>query len=547
MSALNPKLFKTLQYEHFFYVLRGLNLIMLGLMLLALLFVARTISLSDELKRAENSWYQAVMLGTELRDSSDHLTMMARVYAVTGKERFKDYFYRISDIREGLAPTPKDYDSIYWTFLMPDGQVLPEAEGVSQSLLARVAAIGLTDDEINLLKKAKNNSVNLIQTEIEAFDLMTKGEQQKSIDLLFSNDFFERKIKIMQPVKAFMQVLEKRTKAEREHVRSEYDFYFYSVYGLFAVFFLMVFFRFLTEKAMQNNVIYLLNQKVDEKTQKLSESNQQLIDTLEDLNIAHSKLVEFERANLINRLIPGVAHEINTPTGVAITASSSQLSQLKSFREQLDKNEVLQADWMTFLDEMQEMSELVYKNMNKLSKMVAVFKRLSVEQQGDQELASMINLHDTVEACIQAIMVSKGNKLIKIENNIEQGIEIATYPLSVTQVFTELISNAVKHAFEQNLEGTIRIDSDCQESDLVIKVTDNGDGMDRETRSRIYTPFFSTNRVDGNLGLGMNVVYNLVRQKLGGDIECRSTVGKGTVFTITLQRWNYDAFSASDH
>jgi PAS domain S-box-containing protein len=96
------------------------------------------------------------------------------------------------------------------------------------------------------------------------------------------------------------------------------------------------------------------------------------------------------------------------------------------------------------------------------------------------------------------------------------------------------VINSLDHAFHDKDEGKILVDIYKEAGQLVISYNDNGKGMDEKTVKKIFDPFFTTNRAHGGTGLGMHIVFNLVTQKLNGQIECNSTPGMGTVFLIKI-------------
>ena len=112
-----------------------------------------------------------------------------------------------------------------------------------------------------------------------------------------------------------------------------------------------------------------------------------------------------------------------------------------------------------------------------------------------------------------------------------------SYPGAMGQVATNLINNAFIHAFDSESRGTVRISACFLDADTIeMTVTDNGNGISPHNLGRIFDPFFTTRLGQGGSGLGLNIVYNLVKDVLGGDIAVDSVVGKGTTFTITLPR-----------
>lgn len=117
----------------------------------------------------------------------------------------------------------------------------------------------------------------------------------------------------------------------------------------------------------------------------------------------------------------------------------------------------------------------------------------------------------------------------------ESELVITTIPGALAQVLTNLVTNALKHAFESKELGNIAINlSKTEDNKVVILFKDNGHGMSQHVLDNIFEPFFTTKRNSGGTGLGMNIVYNIVCQKLQGNIKIDSKLEQGSNFHITL-------------
>jgi signal transduction histidine kinase len=118
--------------------------------------------------------------------------------------------------------------------------------------------------------------------------------------------------------------------------------------------------------------------------------------------------------------------------------------------------------------------------------------------------------------------------------DIQKNLEINSYPGVFSQIITNLIINSITHGFENIEKGEIEINIKTEKKILFLIYSDNGNGISKENLKKIFEPFFTTKRGKGGSGLGLNIVYNLVTQKLGGKIDCTSTPGQGTTFMIKL-------------
>jgi len=110
-----------------------------------------------------------------------------------------------------------------------------------------------------------------------------------------------------------------------------------------------------------------------------------------------------------------------------------------------------------------------------------------------------------------------------------------SYPGPLGQVLTNLINNAMLHAFEDRTGGLVRVIAALHgESDVRITVQDDGNGIPDAHVPRIFDPFFTTKLGRGGSGLGLSVVYKLVNDALQGSISVQSQAGRGTAFTLLL-------------
>ena len=94
--------------------------------------------------------------------------------------------------------------------------------------------------------------------------------------------------------------------------------------------------------------------------------------------------------------------------------------------------------------------------------------------------------------------------------------------------------NSLIHGFRDKLEGHMKIIVQQTDEELILRYSDDGRGIPVDIVSKVFDPFFTTNRQGGGSGLGMHIVYNLVTHQLNGLIQCKSIVEEGTTFIISL-------------
>jgi len=266
-----------------------------------------------------------------------------------------------------------------------------------------------------------------------------------------------------------------------------------------------------------------LEQLVNERTQELSK-------TLEHLTATQTKLVESEKMAALGGLVAGVAHEINTPLGIGVTAASLLASKATTFFETYTAGTMKRSDLERFLDTAMQSSSMLLANLNRAAELIQSFKQVAVDQSNEEQRTFKIKTY------LEEILLSLRAKLKTTQHKVmiqgDENIIVDSYPGAFSQIVTNLIMNSLLHAYDLEDAGELVIDFKQDEQKVIFEYTDNGKGISPENLTKIFDPFFTTKRGQGGTGLGLHIVYNLVTQKLKGNIQCQSQVGKGTKFII---------------
>ncbi len=277
-----------------------------------------------------------------------------------------------------------------------------------------------------------------------------------------------------------------------------------------------------------------LEQRVEERTAALTRSNETLHGTVADLKLAQRQLVDSEKMAALGGLVAGVAHEINTPLGISVTAASHLQGETQRLRRQLESGELKRSDLDAYESTARESSELILRNLQRADKLVKSFKQVAVDQ------SSEARRHIVLAQYIDEILTSLRPALKRARHRIivdcPPDLGFVTLPGAIYQVLANLVMNTLVHAFGPEEPGEIRIEASLKATHVLLTYADNGSGMTEESRLRIFEPFFTTRRGQGGSGLGMHIVFNLVTQGLGGIIECDSAPGQGVYFSIQIPR-----------
>ncbi len=266
-----------------------------------------------------------------------------------------------------------------------------------------------------------------------------------------------------------------------------------------------------------------------EKT--VQERTHDLQTTLEDLKLTQKQLVESEKMAALGALVAGVAHEINTPVGVSVTANSFLQQKTKDMLTVLEENKLKKSDLTGYLNVANESTQIISNNLKRASELVKGFKQVAVDQ--TSEVMREFNLKEYLQEIIFSLGPNFKSNKVDVQLEVDEDLSITSYPGVYSQIFTNLIINSLTHAFHKEKKGTILIKV-AKESQLILEYRDNGKGMSPEVKEKVFDPFFTTNRANGGTGLGMHIVYNLVSQSLGGTITCESIPDEGTTFMINL-------------
>jgi PAS domain S-box-containing protein len=252
----------------------------------------------------------------------------------------------------------------------------------------------------------------------------------------------------------------------------------------------------------------------------------------ENLKQYQEKLIEAEKMVALGQLVAGVAHEINTPVGVGVTAASHLNEITAELKRNFEGKTMTKTSLEKFIQNSTEANKIVLNNLLRTGELVKNFKMVSADQTS-QDLRNF-----KVNEYLTSIIVSLRPELKKCshEINIECPETIALYANAgaFAQVITNLMMNTLVHAFETRDNGKININANASKSTFTLRFTDNGKGMSEDLSKKVFEPFFTTKRGQGGTGLGLHIVYNIVHQTFRGTISCESKVGKGTTFIITM-------------
>lgn len=273
-----------------------------------------------------------------------------------------------------------------------------------------------------------------------------------------------------------------------------------------------------------------LENKVNKRTSALKESNQELLSTLEKLHQFQGQLVESKKMASLGDMVAGVAHEVNTPIGLGVTASTLLADRLNEINQAFEDKTLKSSQLKKFLNEGQENIDIIYRNLTRAANLISSFKKVAVDQSNDN--ISTFNINDLLQDVLLTLAPELDKKPYKIEINCPVDLMITTKPGSINQICINLILNSILHGFEGRDYGTININIMRLGDQLNFNFRDDGIGIHESIKDKVFDPFTTTKRGSGGSGLGLHLVYNLVTQALGGNIKLESDERTGAIFDI---------------
>jgi signal transduction histidine kinase len=263
-----------------------------------------------------------------------------------------------------------------------------------------------------------------------------------------------------------------------------------------------------------------LDAKVIERTAQLDDKIAELIQT-------RQKLVESEKMASLGGLVAGIAHEINTPIGIGVTAASTLADRTAETTTAYDNKQLKGSALKAYFNMAQVSSNLVLNNLNRAAELIQSFKQVAVEQ-------SNFSSHSfAVKKYIMGTLINLKSQH-QITVNGDEQISINSYPGAFSQIITNLVMNSVRHAYPKGETGNLHFELKLNSQYLMVEYSDDGCGILPENLDKIFEPFFTTARAQSGTGLGLHIVFNLVTQKLQGTINVQSEVGVGTTFILNL-------------
>jgi PAS domain S-box-containing protein len=287
----------------------------------------------------------------------------------------------------------------------------------------------------------------------------------------------------------------------------------------------------LAEKALQE-LNYQLEQRVEERTAELAETNNNLANTMHNLQLAQAELVRSEKLTALGDIVAVVAHEINTPIGNCLTVATTLRDRSTELFDEIEQGTIRRSSLSRYMEDSKNGMDILIRGLHRSSELVSNFKQVAVDQTSEQR--RVFRLDKVINEVVALMLPMLRKTPYKLGISIPEEIDMDSFPGPIEQIITNLINNSILHAFDENQPGNMILKAERQEGQVRIEFSDDGRGIPEHHLNRIFDPFFTTKLGRGGTGLGLNIVHNIVKKMLGGQIEVSSEAGNGTHFVIVL-------------
>ncbi len=267
--------------------------------------------------------------------------------------------------------------------------------------------------------------------------------------------------------------------------------------------------------------------------EELMAAKQRSEEAYDRLKAAQAQLVQAEKLAALGGLVAGMAHEVNTPLGITLTAASTLLDDTRTVKQLADEGRARKSDVLTYLETAASTTQLILRHSEHAAQLIQGFKQVSVDQTSGERRSFEL------KAYLQDLVFSLHPQLRRVKHTVTMecppGLVLDSYPGALSQAVTNLLVNSLMHAFPDGRAGKITLTVRKLDDGLIeMRYSDNGCGVPAADRDRIFEPFFTTKRGKGGSGLGLHIVHNLAVGRLGGSLAFQETPGGGATFVLVF-------------
>ncbi len=509
-----------------FYKDKYLTLIIKIISLAIIIFVI--MSFFYKIYKGQNKYSQIIddkfkseKIINEIRQNSEDLTRLARLYTNTKDTLYKNQYFEILNICKGISPRPEHYNRVYWGVLtIKDKQEPPFIKKIKKSGSKLIASANFDNLEKKKITNALNYSLLLTQLEIKTIYILEgKGKhtletdlnQRKAIDLINSVDYHKRVVLIMEELNKAYELLEIRTTKELSTLESEIKKSIIIISFLLFIFILTTLLTIKSALKLKKETINQLKISVKNKTKKLNESlifNKKITEELHELNISKDLFFSI------------IAHDLKGPFNSLIGFSTLLLED-----PVINENEELKESVQIIKNSSQNTFELLQN----------LLKWAQIQKGGLPFNREKIKISDVIYNVLKVLSYQSIQKKIEIKTVIaDPDLMVYADKDMLNTILRNLISNAIKYSYKN---GTIEITCEKINNVVNISVSDNGAGISKKSVTKLFNYKYAqkTTGTNGEKGTGLGLILSKdFIQKHNGTIWVESELDKGSRFTFTL-------------
>lgn len=241
---------------------------------------------------------------------------------------------------------------------------------------------------------------------------------------------------------------------------------------------------------------------------------------------------ETEKVSSLGRMVASIAHDVNTPLGIGVTATSFLQDEIDILAEKFSSGELDEEDFESFIASSQSSIAVLTRNLSSAAALIRSFKQVSVDQMSEE--AREVLISDYFKEVIHSMQPKTKRAKVTVNLDCVEDSTCYIYPGFLSQVITNLISNSIIHGFAEQENGIITLVVSAKKYEICIRYHDNGAGIAEDILPKVMEPFFTTKRDKGGSGLGLSIIHNIVTQKLNGHIKLTSEAGEGLTVEISF-------------
>ena len=385
--------------------------------------------------------------------------------------------------------------------IMIDVLQLSQLRARAVSLLAGLIGMAAADKALNsihLFTKNEKNTLSVSYAQLLAQSNLSPDE------LLSKVDFYQEKQSLLEDHASLQEKTIQQLQVETEQTQ-------------------------LAKQAL-DTLNQELESRVVQRTEQLTISNGELHTTLVELKATQTKLLEADKMASLGSLVAGVAHEINTPVGIVLTAMTSIEYEKDKFNALYKEQKLTKKVMDNFMAILSETIDISITSIGNAVRLVNSFKEVAVDQ--TNEIPRQFNVSQYVDSILLALKPELKKKPIYVNVHCDENLVVTSYPGALSQIMNNLIMNSLIHGYKNQPKGEINLSIELIDGHLHLSYADDGIGLTSEGADNIFEPFYTTSRGAGGSGLGAHIVYNLVTQLLKGSISINNKVDKGFALNI---------------